>query len=205
MARRGPVRGPSYPCKGCNERYRRHGSVASVQLARRLQDAVLLIIRRSWVRAPPAPPAAWASTPGGLTDVDDGYCAAQVLAVSDAGSPVAGVAEHHAVRHAFAGDGGDAAHGAGQPPIVELQGPGQVRPCPAVGVVPCCGQVDSSQTAWMWRGPAVLQSESSSAHPPKTPAIASARRRCPEHVQAGWRPGLSRTLVHPSARWSKFL
>src|SRR5438093_8317060 len=57
MARRGPVRGPSHPCKGCNERYRRHGSVASVQLARRLQEAVLLIIRRSWVRAPPAPPA----------------------------------------------------------------------------------------------------------------------------------------------------
>src|SRR5690242_12416678 len=55
MARRGPVRGPSHPCKGCNERYRRHGSVASVQLARRLQEAVLLIIRRSWVRAPPAP------------------------------------------------------------------------------------------------------------------------------------------------------
>jgi hypothetical protein len=55
MARRGPVRGPSHPCKGCNERYRRHGSVASVQLARRLQEAILLIIRRSWVRAPPAP------------------------------------------------------------------------------------------------------------------------------------------------------
>jgi hypothetical protein len=55
MARRGPVRGPSHPCKGCNERYRRHGFVASVQLARRLQEAVLLIIRRSWVRAPPAP------------------------------------------------------------------------------------------------------------------------------------------------------
>ena len=29
--------------------------MASVQLAHRLQEAVLLIIRRSWVRAPPAP------------------------------------------------------------------------------------------------------------------------------------------------------
>jgi hypothetical protein len=55
MARRGPVRGPSHLCKGCNERYRRHSSVASVQLARTMHGAVVLIIRRSWVRAPPAP------------------------------------------------------------------------------------------------------------------------------------------------------
>jgi hypothetical protein len=57
MARRGPVRGPSHLCKGCNERYRRHSSVASVQLARMMHEAVLLIVRRSWVRAPPAPPS----------------------------------------------------------------------------------------------------------------------------------------------------
>jgi hypothetical protein len=31
--------------------------VVSVQLAHRLQEAVLLIIHRSWIRAPPAPPA----------------------------------------------------------------------------------------------------------------------------------------------------
>jgi hypothetical protein len=31
--------------------------VVSVQLAHRLHAAVVLIIRRSWVRAPPAPPA----------------------------------------------------------------------------------------------------------------------------------------------------
>jgi hypothetical protein len=53
--RRGPVRGPSHPCKRCNQRYRRHDSVVSVQLARSVHEAVLLIIRRSWVRAPPAP------------------------------------------------------------------------------------------------------------------------------------------------------
>ena len=32
-------------------------------------------------------------------------------------SPVTGAAEHHAVRHALAGDAGDAAHGAGKPPV----------------------------------------------------------------------------------------
>jgi len=37
------------------QRYRRHGSVVSVQVVRTMHGAVLLIIRRSWVRAPPAP------------------------------------------------------------------------------------------------------------------------------------------------------
>ena len=64
-----------------------------------------------------------------LTDVEDESGAAQVSAVSGTGSPVAGAAEHHAVRHALAGDAGDAAHGAGQPAVVELQGPGQVGAC----------------------------------------------------------------------------
>ncbi len=44
------------------------------------------------------------------------------------------------MRHACAGDAGDAAHGAGQPPVVELQGPGQVGASPAVGAVPFGGQ-----------------------------------------------------------------
>jgi len=54
---RGPVRGPSHPCKRCDQRHRRHETVPSVQLARLERQARLLIIRRSWVRAPPAPPA----------------------------------------------------------------------------------------------------------------------------------------------------
>src|SRR5579859_5844449 len=54
---RGPVRGPSHLCKQCNRGHQRHVSVVSVQLARTVHRAVLLIIRRSWVRAPPAPPA----------------------------------------------------------------------------------------------------------------------------------------------------
>ena len=54
---RGAVRGPSHPCKQCNQGHRRHGIVVSVQLARIVHWAVLLIIRRSWVRAPPAPPS----------------------------------------------------------------------------------------------------------------------------------------------------
>jgi len=52
----GPVRGPSRPCKWCNQGHRRHGSVVSVQVVRMMHRAVVLIIRRSWVRAPPAPP-----------------------------------------------------------------------------------------------------------------------------------------------------
>src|SRR6266567_5696912 len=54
---RGPVRGPSHLCNQCTQGHRRHGSVVSVQLARMMHEAVLLIIRRSWVRAPPAPPS----------------------------------------------------------------------------------------------------------------------------------------------------
>ncbi len=54
---RGPVRGPSHLCNQCAQGHRRHGSVVAVQLARMMHAAVLLIIRRSWVRAPPAPPA----------------------------------------------------------------------------------------------------------------------------------------------------
>src|SRR5712691_9147726 len=53
---RGPVRGPSHRCKQCNQGHRWHDPVVSVQLVRTMHGAVLLIIRRSWVRAPPAPP-----------------------------------------------------------------------------------------------------------------------------------------------------
>jgi hypothetical protein len=56
MVARGPVRGPSHLCKWCNQRYRRHDSVVSVQLALLVHGTVLLMIRQSWVRAPPAPP-----------------------------------------------------------------------------------------------------------------------------------------------------
>ena len=57
MVGRGPVRGPSHLCKRCNQGHRWHDSVVSVQLALVVRGAVLLIIRRSRVRAPPAPPA----------------------------------------------------------------------------------------------------------------------------------------------------
>src|SRR5260370_29782805 len=53
---RGPVCGPSHLCNQCAQGHRRHGSVVSVQLARMMHEAVPLIIRRSWVRAPPPPP-----------------------------------------------------------------------------------------------------------------------------------------------------
>jgi hypothetical protein len=56
MVKRGPVRGPSHPCKQRNWGHRRHDPVVSVQLAHVVHGAVVLIIRRSWVRAPPAPP-----------------------------------------------------------------------------------------------------------------------------------------------------
>jgi len=56
LARRGPVRGPSHLCKRCNQGHRWHRSVVSVQAAHLERRAGLLIIRRSWVRAPPAPP-----------------------------------------------------------------------------------------------------------------------------------------------------
>ena len=42
-------------CKQCNQGHRWHDSVVSVQLVRTMHGAVVLIIRRSWVRAPPAP------------------------------------------------------------------------------------------------------------------------------------------------------
>jgi hypothetical protein len=54
---RGPVRGPSHRCQQRNQSHRRHCCVVSAQLARMVHQAVVLIIRRSWVRAPPAPPA----------------------------------------------------------------------------------------------------------------------------------------------------
>jgi len=44
------------------------------------------------------------------------------------------------VRYACPGDGGDAAHGSGEPAVVELQGAGQVGPLAAAGVVLCGGQ-----------------------------------------------------------------
>src|ERR1051326_3770244 len=56
LVRRGPVRGPRHSCKRCNYRCRRADVVVSVQLAHPERRAVLLISRRSWVRAPPAPP-----------------------------------------------------------------------------------------------------------------------------------------------------
>src|SRR5262249_1963155 len=53
---RGPVRGPSCRCTQCNQSHQRHGSVVSVQVVHTLYRVVLLITRRSWVRALPAPP-----------------------------------------------------------------------------------------------------------------------------------------------------
>jgi hypothetical protein len=41
MVRRGPVRGPSHPCKGCNQGHRRHGSGVSVQLAHSMHEALV--------------------------------------------------------------------------------------------------------------------------------------------------------------------
>lgn len=51
-------------CKQCNERHRRHDSAVSVQAARPERRAVLLIIRRSRVRALPAPLAVLISVVG---------------------------------------------------------------------------------------------------------------------------------------------
>ena len=48
-------RGPSHLCKRCNQGHRWHRSVVSVQAAHLERRAGLLIIRRSWVEAPPAP------------------------------------------------------------------------------------------------------------------------------------------------------
>jgi hypothetical protein len=60
----------------------------------------------------------------------------QVSSVSSTSSPVTRAAERRALRRAVAGHAGDAAHGARQPPIVELQGTGQVGACPGVSAVP---------------------------------------------------------------------
>jgi hypothetical protein len=61
---RGPVRGPSHLREQCNKGHQRHGSVVSVQVVCPAHVAVFLIIRRSWVRAPPAPPAVLISVTG---------------------------------------------------------------------------------------------------------------------------------------------
>jgi hypothetical protein len=45
IVRRGPVRGPSHLREQCNKGHQRHGSVVSVQLARTVHEAVVLIIR----------------------------------------------------------------------------------------------------------------------------------------------------------------
>jgi hypothetical protein len=56
MVKRGPLRGPSHSCKRCNQRPQRHGSVVSVQAARPVHGAVLLINGRPAVRTrSPAP------------------------------------------------------------------------------------------------------------------------------------------------------
>jgi hypothetical protein len=41
MVRRGPVRGPSHPCKQCDQRHRRHGSVVHVQVVHTMRPAGL--------------------------------------------------------------------------------------------------------------------------------------------------------------------
>ena len=46
------------------------------------------------------------------------------------------MAAHGAFRDACAGDVGDAAHGAGEPAVVELQGAAQVGARAAIGMVP---------------------------------------------------------------------
>jgi hypothetical protein len=55
MVRRGPARGRSNSCKWCHLSYGRQDFVVSVQAERPERRAGFLIIRRSWVRAPPAP------------------------------------------------------------------------------------------------------------------------------------------------------
>ena len=94
---------------------------------------------------------------GHLTDVEHESCAVQVLAVSGKSTPVAGAAEHHALRHAGAGDAGDAVHGAGQPAVVELQGPGEVGATAALGAVPLGGQGGQFPDGVDVEGPAVPQ------------------------------------------------
>jgi hypothetical protein len=84
----GPVRGPSHPCKRCNQGHQGHGSVVSVQVVRTVHKAVLLIIRRSWVRAPPAPPAVLLCLPvepwtGHIEQLPSGSWRAKVYAGTD--------------------------------------------------------------------------------------------------------------------------
>ena len=66
-----------------------------------------------------------------------------------------GAAQDHALRHALAGDAGDAAHGAGQPPVVELQRPGEFRAFAAVGAVPFGGQGGETVRVFDGAGPGV--------------------------------------------------
>src|SRR6476646_11770115 len=54
---RGPDRGPTHQIIPAPPVPSVRYPVSSVQLARMVHGAVVLIIRRSWVRAPPAPPA----------------------------------------------------------------------------------------------------------------------------------------------------
>jgi hypothetical protein len=68
-----------------------------------------------------------------------------------------GTAARDAFRYAGAGDVGDAAHGAGKPAVVELQGAGQVGALAAVGVVPCSGQGGQFPDGMDVAGPAVPQ------------------------------------------------
>jgi O-methyltransferase involved in polyketide biosynthesis len=78
-------------------------------------------------------------------------------AVSGTSSPVAGSPEHHAVRHALAGNSANAAHGAGQPAIVEFEGSRQVGTPAAVGAVPFGGQGGQLPDGVDVAGPAVPQ------------------------------------------------
>ena len=72
--RRGPVRGPGHQIIPVSRALLVRFPVLSVQLARMLHEAALLIIRRSWVRAPPAPPAVSMSNEAG-NEVGGGvYC-----------------------------------------------------------------------------------------------------------------------------------
>ena len=64
---------------------------------------------------------------------------------------------HGAFRHAGPGDVGDAAHGAGEPAVVELQGAGQAGALAAVGVVPCGGQGGQLPDGVDVAGPALPQ------------------------------------------------
>ena len=68
-----------------------------------------------------------------------------------------GAAAHGAFRDAWPGDGGDAAHGAGEPAVVELQRAGQVGSFAAVDAVPFGGQRGQFPDGVDMAGPAVPQ------------------------------------------------